>query len=174
MAVLEWQTASEINSDYFEIQRSADVLYWQTIGEVKGAGWSADVINYSWTDENPLNGQSYYRLMQVDQDGSLEYLPVRSFIYKSDAVIQVSFANPVQCEFSLELTADRESITNGYVAIDIYNVSGQKVISTQFPFQEGLNLINVPMTEADPGIYFFSASQNHLSFLSDRFILTGQ
>jgi hypothetical protein len=69
----DWETASEINNDNFMVERSADGKNYTTIGTVKGAGNSTSVQYYHFTDENPLKGNSYYRLRQKDFDGSFMY-----------------------------------------------------------------------------------------------------
>ncbi|MFH2094677.1 MAG: T9SS type A sorting domain-containing protein, partial [Bacteroidota bacterium] len=64
-----WSTASEINNDYFEIERSTDGLSFEHLLKIQGAGNSQSYQSYQTEDENPLKGISYYRLKQVDFDG---------------------------------------------------------------------------------------------------------
>lgn len=66
---LVWQTASETNNDYFQVQRSKNGVEYETIAEVSGAGNSSEVLTYSYEVEN---GKYYYRLIQVDYDGAQE------------------------------------------------------------------------------------------------------
>lgn len=73
---LNWSTATEINNDYFSIERSRDGREFSEIGQVKGAGTSYEPQAYAFTDERPLHGQNYYRLRQVDFDGKFSYSPV--------------------------------------------------------------------------------------------------
>lgn len=73
---LTWRTATEMNNDRFEVERSADGERFDRIGEVAGAGNSQHVTRYAATDHQPLNGLNYYRLMQVDMDGSFTYSPM--------------------------------------------------------------------------------------------------
>lgn len=70
---LKWATASESNSDRFVIERSADGKEFITVGEVISAGESRERIEYSFDDQSPFSGKSYYRLKPVDLDGSFEY-----------------------------------------------------------------------------------------------------
>lgn len=80
-AVLKWMTASEVNNNGFEIERSEDGLKWDYIGFVKGAGNSVLPQNYQFTDESlDLNHSTlwYYRLKQLDFDGWYEFSPIRS------------------------------------------------------------------------------------------------
>ncbi len=71
--VLNWKTATEINSYGFEIERSNDLKNWETIGFVNSSGNSNSPKNYSFTDEKPLTGTISYRLKQIDIDGNYSY-----------------------------------------------------------------------------------------------------
>ncbi len=73
---LNWQTATEINNDYFEVQRATVQQDFQTIGKVEGNGDSDALIDYEFEDLRPVNGINYYRLKQVDFDGKFEYSPI--------------------------------------------------------------------------------------------------
>lgn len=75
---LAWQTASEHDSKEFLIERSADGREFGAIGQVPALGTSTSVYDYNWRDERPLIGQCFYRLRQVDQDGSFSYSAVVS------------------------------------------------------------------------------------------------
>lgn len=66
---ISWTTASELNNDHFEIQRSIDGIHFTTIGTLPGHGTSSLAQQYFFADENPANGVNYYRLIQVDYDG---------------------------------------------------------------------------------------------------------
>lgn len=81
---LTWATASEINNDYFNIERSQDGKNWETIDRVEGAGNSNQKLNYQTKDSNPYEGVSYYRLKQTDFDGSFEYSNIVSINYELD------------------------------------------------------------------------------------------
>ena len=70
---LNWATASEINNDFFTLERSTDMRNIEVIGHTPGAGNSNTVLRYSYTDHDPHPGISYYRLKQTDYDGSYEY-----------------------------------------------------------------------------------------------------
>ncbi|MEM9051146.1 MAG: PA14 domain-containing protein [Bacteroidota bacterium] len=73
---LSWQTATEINNDYFTIERSMDASNWEILGFVSGSGNSNVVLSYSSLDGNPFTGLSYYRLKQTDFDGYYSYSDV--------------------------------------------------------------------------------------------------
>lgn len=71
---LSWTTATELDNDFFEIQRTGDLRTgnWELIGRVEGAGTTNLVQRYTFIDESPLNGDNYYQLKQVDFDGTFE------------------------------------------------------------------------------------------------------
>lgn len=75
---LTWQTATEINNDYFEVERSIDGFEWETIDRIKGAGNSTVILNYTTLDRHPKTGVSYYRLKQTDYDGTFAYSHIES------------------------------------------------------------------------------------------------
>jgi hypothetical protein len=89
---LEWATATETENDYFEIERSFEGVAFTAIGRVAGAGDSRTMLHYAFQDEQPGSGTTYYRLKQVDYDGSFAY---------SDIISVQSDGNS---EFNLKLT----------------------------------------------------------------------
>ncbi len=77
---VNWQTASEQNNAYFAVQRSPDGRQFQAIGQVQGHGTVHTPKQYQWTDEQPLTGNAYYRLEQVDHDGKTHFSTVRHIV----------------------------------------------------------------------------------------------
>ncbi len=74
---IDWETASERNNNFFLVERSLDGISWDAIVEVKGAGNSATSVHYTEYDLLPILNQAYYRLKQVDYDGSFQYSWIR-------------------------------------------------------------------------------------------------
>tara|TARA_R110002020_G_scaffold6723_1_gene28633 strand:- start:605 stop:1831 length:1227 start_codon:yes stop_codon:yes gene_type:complete len=88
IVLLRWEIASQVNNDYYEIQRSVDVEDWTTIEKVTGAGNSNTHMSYSIIDDNPILGISYYRLKQTDYDGMFEtFQPISMIISSTEKVI---------------------------------------------------------------------------------------
>lgn len=69
---LNWQTASEVNNSHFEVYRSNSQDNFEKIGEVAGSGTTEEVIDYVYEDQSPLEGISFYQLLQKDYDGTTE------------------------------------------------------------------------------------------------------
>lgn len=75
---LAWSTATEINNDFFTIERSSDGDQWTEIKRIKGAGNSNELRSYTAYDENIANGTFHYRIKQTDFDGKASYSEVRT------------------------------------------------------------------------------------------------
>lgn len=92
---LEWATLSELNNDYFEIQRSTDGMNYEKIGIVDGAGNSSSYLEYLEFDHQAKAGINYYRLRQVDFDGASSYSSSKSVLAYCEESIQV-YPNPAE------------------------------------------------------------------------------
>ncbi len=95
--LLSWITAGELQNHGFEVERSADARNWSTLGFVEAAGTggnSAGQLSYLFTDGSPLSGRNYYRLKQLDLDGSsaLSHVVIVNFDAKSGLMV---YPNPV-------------------------------------------------------------------------------
>lgn len=106
---LFWATETEINNDHFEIERSKDTHAFEKIGDIKGAGNSTTTQYYQFTDATPFNGKNYYRLKQIDVNGSYSYshvVEVELDIANGVAI----FPNPVLEEFHIMVEKPNQSI----------------------------------------------------------------
>ena len=92
---LNWTTAQEINTAYFEVQRSKNNRDWSTIGTVSAAGNSEVTINYSFTDNTSLNSTNWYRLKMVDKDETFTYSVIRKVEIKNSSSLVKVYPNPV-------------------------------------------------------------------------------
>jgi len=92
--LLKWKTSYELNNNYFDIERSSDGKNWLKIGTVKGMQNSANGYAYHFTDESPFAGKIYYRLKQVDNDGTLTYSPIATVVF-TDNWRLVVYPNPM-------------------------------------------------------------------------------
>ena len=88
-----WVTATELNNDYFLVERTVDGVLFETIGVVDGSGTSSFAHSYELTDPNPLEGISYYRLKQIDFNGVYSYSPFASVTFMRQTETSV-YPNP--------------------------------------------------------------------------------
>ncbi|WP_028978940.1 glycoside hydrolase family 9 protein [Sporocytophaga myxococcoides] len=114
MTSLSWITASEENSSYFEIQRSTNGTDFNAIGQVHAAGTSSSVIYYTFEDSYPVNGLFYYRLKQVDIDGSHELSKI-VYISNEDQTRLSLVPNPFQKSSQLSVVSPYSSSYSVYV-----------------------------------------------------------
>ncbi len=96
---LDWSTATEINNDYFTIERTVDNKLFDAIRMIKGSGNTTSTKRYSLTDYNPLEGVSYYRLRQTDYDGKSTVSEQKRVDFKKGfkEAVQI-FPNPATSE----------------------------------------------------------------------------
>jgi len=113
-----WETLSEVNNDYFVLERSADGTSWIDLGTVAGSGTSNDLNDYTFIDKSPLQGISYYRVRQVDYHGAIDHSPIRSVERKQNDQLG-AYPNPGNGVFTL----------SGYANGDlfVYDLSGRRV-----------------------------------------------
>lgn len=148
--LIDWQTASEINNDYFTIERSFNGIDWEELMRINGAGNSSYLLNYSEIDYTPYNGISYYRLKQTDFDGKFEYSEISSVNVNDETNFHI-FPNPANNQITI-LAANSE-----FEEITIYNSLGQNVtILTQQNFENEGKLI-IDLSKLSSGIYYLKS-----------------
>ena len=105
-----WTTASETGSDYFEVQRSSDGTNFLPLGRSAAQGNSRSSVDYLLYDDNPLEGMNYYRLRQVDIDGSAHLSKVVTVKYSLNGDLSV-YPNPAGQWLHLTGAADLNEVT---------------------------------------------------------------
>lgn len=123
--LLRWETSSEKNNFYFEIQRSMNAEEWEAIAQVKGANTSTVIRRYEYWDINAPNHLIYYRLKQVDKDGNFGFSYI-SFVegLKTDEIQVSIFPNPVEGQLSLKISSGAMIRIS---QMEIYNGKGQRI-----------------------------------------------
>lgn len=122
---LNWETATEINNDYFILERSTNLFDWEEIAEIEGAGTSNEPIEYYHEDTDPYIGNNYYRIKQVDFNGDFNIshvVLVNLNDNNSDPMLLV-YPNPATDLLNIQLS-DYEQ---GEYSIEIYNNLGQLI-----------------------------------------------
>lgn len=150
-AGLEWQTATEQNSDHFEIERSVNGTDFYLIASVKAAGYSSNRISYNREDRNALKGDNYYRLKMVDKDGRFSYSVMRKLNFDDAEINITSYPNPFVEKVNVSVTANDA----GYVLITLVDNTGKRLLTQSNTVQRGLNIIPVNNLSRLPGgIYY--------------------
>ncbi|MEQ8475625.1 MAG: T9SS type A sorting domain-containing protein [Fulvivirga sp.] len=153
MMLVNWATASEINNDYFTIERSSDGLNYQSIATVAGAGNSSEELEYSYVDRNPLFGRSYYRLKQTDFDGASETFAPVAMDFTSLSNGDITLTNPVRSGEEVTVYANTDETEN--LKLTIFNMVGEKIIDQNF---SGVSYSFQLDADVRPGIYFVRIS----------------
>ncbi|MGI4872237.1 MAG: T9SS type A sorting domain-containing protein [Janthinobacterium lividum] len=161
---LTWGTASELNSLLFEVQRSADGLAFTTIDKLAGAGNSLVAHAYYFTDKNPFAGNTtvYYRLRQVDFDGTDHYSPVLVFLTTaSTALLTLELApNPVRESLYVQVAG-----TTGFQELAVYSVSGKLLLR-----QSAEATCTLPVQLLPAGMYLLQVRTADGQTLTRRFV----
>lgn len=154
---LKWVTATEINNDYFEIQRSENGEKWETIGIKQGSGNTHTQTSYSYadTDIGQLPEVVYYRIKQVDYDGDHSFSSIKSASINKNWQLSI-FPNPVDNVMHIHCSDCAE----GQKEITIYSTSGVEMLSRVFSG----NHHTIRNINLRPGLYMVKVAchNNHL------------
>ncbi len=145
---IEWATASEINNDYFLIERSADGHRFETIGKVYGSGTSSEIIDYSFVDQNPSTS-NFYRLKQVDFDGKYEY----SEILQVKAACRSFQVFPTLFDNQVTIETDEDFKFN--TTIIVSDVMGRKIHEEKVDRSSDYQ-VSIDLGHLNHGVYFLS------------------
>ncbi|MEM6964642.1 MAG: glycoside hydrolase family 9 protein [Bacteroidota bacterium] len=148
---LSWRSASEIDNDYFEIQRSQDGLDFKILDRVDGLGNAQTGAVYIAVDSTPLEGLSYYRIKQVDTDGSFEYFPIKTVFFESKGIQFSIFPNPVKEKLQVKMDAKNKIRSH----LQILSSDGKIVIQrSTLDVQAGENVFEINVAHLSQGVYF--------------------
>jgi len=148
--VLDWTTSSEINNDFFLIERSSNAINFEQIGNIDGAGNSSKPINYKFYDTKPYKKQSYYRLKQIDFNGTYSYSSIKSVYLESISIINI-YPNPANNKANIIIGSPNDI----KVKIQVYNTLGQTVINFSKEFKAGVTTLNLNTSLLSEGTYLF-------------------
>lgn len=168
--LIRWQTLSEINNDRFEIERSNNNIDYEKIGEVKGKGNSSSKIYYTFTDNSAKLGTYYYRLKQIDIDGSFEYSQVVKLEFNKPLEFGMSqnFPNPFNPLTKIEFSLPNFS----YVSIDLFNLIGQKVATIiEGDFDAGYHKAEFNASELSSGLYLYKITAGEFTQIKKMMIV---
>lgn len=147
---LTWTTATEKNSDYFQVERKTESTDFEPVGSVTAGGESVVKREYNFDDQFAAPGQNNYRLKIVDHDNSFSYSPIIS-VYVNEPVTWQLLPNPSTGHVSLSVNTD---LKVGGFKFEVHNTRGQIVFtheiqSPEFPLHKEFNLSHLPK-----GAYF--------------------
>lgn len=164
VAVLDWITAAEENNSGFDIERSVDGINWNKIGfTVTQAenGNSSATLNYQFLDEQPMSGANFYRLKQVDFDGSFEYSIVRQLVFDRSKNAVIVYPNPAQDYVIVDGL-------NSKATIHVINAVGQEVLKQ---ISES-NTMKLQINQLPSGMYYIHVLQDGVEVQVEKVMIT--
>jgi hypothetical protein len=158
-----WSTASEINNNYFTIQRTVDFETMETVGRIEGAGNSTITRNYRVVDEAPVTGTAYYRLVQNDFNGMSETFGWARVMYAghgvTSQVLQIEVQpNPAS---SSMVNVNIQSKRVGQFRIEVFNTTGGLILREPVYLTEGHEQVTLDLAKRYPftqGIYIIKVT----------------
>jgi hypothetical protein len=148
--LVSWTTASEINNDFFTVERSVDATNFVAIGTVNGAGNSSSTRSYSFVDVQPMMGVSYYRLRQTDFNGDFEVFDPVAVNFGSGMVQGAAlFPNPA-VEYA-HVMINTASSGKGWVRVT--DVTGRLISNFQIVMEKGMTPFTLQTDNLAPGKY---------------------
>jgi hypothetical protein len=151
---LHWITATEKNNSGFEIERMQDNSGWEKIGFVEGHGTTTEPNEYSFTDKNISTGMYFYRLKQIDYDGSFEYsLEVKVEVGTPlEFSLEQNYPNPFNPNTKIKYSVPHSS----NVTIKVFDILGNEIetlVNEEKPV--GRYEINFNASSLPSGVYFY-------------------
>ena len=161
--LLQWRTATEINNDFFIVEKSLDGLSWAALGSLPGHVTSASILSYEFRDPRPERGWVYYRLRQIDLDAREQYSPVvRVYVPYGEENFSLNvFPNPAHHQIQIE------GQLSGIHTMMVYDAWGRLIRS--LPVQTPARQLHQTLEVADlqPGWYFVQAGQYVVKFFKN-------
>jgi hypothetical protein len=155
--VLNWITATELNNSGFDVERcslSAERQAWGKIGFVTGNGTSTEIHNYSFADQTPVVGNSYYRLKQINFDGTTEYSNIIDVTFGavSEFALDQNYPNPFNPSTKIKYEIKEKS----NVELKVFDLLGREIatlINEEKPV--GNYEIDFNASRLSNGVYFY-------------------
>ena len=152
--VLNWVTATEINNSGFAIERGEDNINFSHIGFVAGSGTTTETRNYTFTDNSVTSSTYYYRLKQIDYNGSYEFSEVIEVEIglPAEFTLEQNYPNPFNPATSIRFTLP----VDAKVKIGVYNLLGEKVSEVvNKEFEAGTHIVEFNADSFTSGVYFY-------------------
>lgn len=157
-AAIDWTTASEINSHYFDVERSTDGIMFTKVGQEAAAGNSDGLTTYNFVDKGVTSSTSqryFYRIKQVDIDGGLSYSNTVQLVFNNDQLVHVEVQpNPA----SDLITISYDAAAAQQMTITIFSSTGQLVHEDLV--SEATGELDVEVANWVPGVYHVRVDGN--------------
>ncbi|NCQ18451.1 MAG: T9SS type A sorting domain-containing protein [Ignavibacteria bacterium] len=156
---LSWQTATEKNSSYFEVQRKSEKNDWVSVGKVSASGTTTERVKYSFTEKNVNGTAALYRLKMVDLDGSSSYS--KEVEVKVDVPVNFELSQNYPNPFNPSTTIKYAVPVDSKVRLDIYSTLGELVVTLVNDLQTtGNYTVSFDASRFASGTYIYRLTAN--------------
>ena len=167
--VLQWATASEIDNDYFAIERSENGIDYYQIATLLGNGTYDGLLEYEYVDKKPQAAVEYYRLKQVDFDGVSEtFQPIR---VEASGVLpehKISLYPSVVGNGQLNITSDQPLYIHD---LTVYSMKGGALMSVGHAEQNTMNTYLLDVNQLTSGVYILRLKTTEGDTFTNRFVV---
>lgn len=163
-----WVTESELNCDYFTIQRSANGIDYTQLTEIPGAGTSTAQLTYTFNDMHPLTGVSYYRLKYTDIGGEYHYGAIQSVNNEFTPPANNINVYPIPASNCVYVDVNAYSLSTSQIVV--VSITGKISKSITVDLKEGKNKIKIDITDLPNGIYFVNLQDQSGNKISQKMI----
>ena len=157
--ILNWSTSTEKNNKGFEIEKSTDNTSFSVVGFISGSGTTTERQSYSYNDRNSANGDYYYRLKQIDFDGSFSYSNVINISVETPVTYSLlqNYPNPFNPTTSIQYQLPEA----GFVTLKVYDILGNEVITLVNELKyAGSFTVTVNLSSLSSGTYIYELKAN--------------
>jgi photosystem II stability/assembly factor-like uncharacterized protein len=168
---LNWATATETNNSGFTIERSQSESGWQEIGFVPGFGTSTELRSYSYTDAGLASGIYFYRIKQIDYNGTFEYYELGSSVEVSTPTVfalEQNYPNPFNPTTKIEYSIAQA----GNVQLVVFNSIGEEIaVLVNETQQAGRYDVNFNASSLSSGVYFYKLAAGEFISIKKMILL---
>lgn len=153
---VKWETTQEVENDHFIIERSREGTQFESLKEIAGSGTTDQAQFYQYLDTQPYQGQNYYRLWQVDQNGQKTLSETVSVWIEGGNSLSV-FPNPI---VQGKLHWQYEALENGLINVRVLDLNGRSIQAFDQVVEIGLNQNQIDISNLPAGTYLIEVANN--------------
>ncbi len=163
--ILKWTSTNELNSNYYEVERSSDAVRFSSIDRISSKGKDGSVNHYEMTDSAPVEGVNFYRLKQVDKDGKVMYSSVIAVNRNKSVISKIAiYPNPVNKFITLSV-ADKGKVFSG----KLINAEGRTMLYLKGNVTQLNQYLNQNLNKLKAGLYLLRLADGKEQY-SVRFV----
>ncbi len=167
-AILEWSTATELNNDYFTLERSTDGIHYEPLQQVPGKGTTQERQDYTYTDAQPAPGLNYYRLWQTDFDGQRTKVGLQSLRFSGASSTLEVQQNAASGQLTVIFRA--QSAGAGNLQLNLLDIKGRSLLQQSHSYSGTAAQMTLQMPNWPAGVYIVQV-QDGRELYHERFVM---